>query len=67
MTSPDITDGRAFAQLSRLVACLVHNGRPGAKVIDRNGYTKVCRLAPEVEQEVQDARVLLAANGRHFE
>lgn len=58
-------DHRLVAALSRLVAAFVHNGRPGAKVIV-NGYTKVCRLAPEVESELQDCRILLTSYGRHL-
>jgi hypothetical protein len=57
------TDHRLLSALSRLVSQFVFNGRPGAKVIV-NGGTKVCRLAPEVESEIQDARILLTSYGR---
>ena len=60
------TDHRLLAALSRLVSQFVFNGRPGAKVIV-NGGTKVCRLAPEVEAELQDARILLTSYGRSME
>ena len=56
-------DHRLVAALSRLVSQFVFNGRPGAKVI-ANGCTKVCRLAPEVESEIQDCRILLTSYGR---
>lgn len=61
-----VTEERAVAALSRLVSKFVFNGRPGAKVIDKNGMTRVCRLAPESESELQDARILLEAHGRFF-
>lgn len=67
MTPDTITEGRAIAQLSRLVSQFIHNGRPGAKVVDKNGYTRLCKLHPNVEDEIQDARTMLAATGRHFE
>ena len=61
-----VTEERAIAALSRLVSMFVFNGRLGAKVIDKNGYTRLMKLAPEPESELQDARILLEAHGRHF-
>lgn len=65
--SDEPTDERALAALSRVVSQFVIRGKIGAKVIDRQGVTRVFRLSPEVEDELQDAKILLASKGRHFE
>ena len=65
--SDTLTEERAVAALSRLVHKFMPNGKPGAKVIDFNGFTRVHKLAPDVEAELQDAMTLLKAHGRNFE
>jgi hypothetical protein len=65
--SDTLTEERAVAALSRLVSLFVFKGKVGAKVIDRHGITRACKLSPDVESELQDAIVLLKAHGRHFE
>ena len=65
--SEEPTDERALAALSRVVSQFVIRGKIGAKVIDRQGVTRVCRLSPEIDDELKDAMVLLASKGRHFE
>ena len=62
-----VTEERAVAALSRLVSKFVFNGRPGAKILDKNGRKQWCKLAEEPEDEIRDAMVLLAANGRFAE
>lgn len=62
-----VTEERAVPALSRVVHKFLRNGQIGAWVLDRYGRKQWCKLAEEPEDEIRDAMVLLAANGRFAE
>ena len=65
--SDTVTEERAVPALSRLVHKFLRNGQVGAWILDKNGRKQWCKLAEEPEDEIRDAMVLLAANGRFAE